>query len=155
MTTIAYRDRVMVADTQVTCGDGSKTITHHKIRILPDGTLYGCAGDTAAILRVQRWMERGMPSRPRPRIPKDTDFDLLMVKPDGSAWMLNDAFDFERIETEFVAIGSGAAYAMGAMACGRSAVQAVKVAARFDVNTSAPYDVLRIIKPPQRDGAAV
>jgi ATP-dependent protease HslVU (ClpYQ) peptidase subunit len=80
----------------------------------------------------------------RPRIGKDLSIDLLLVKPDGTAWLLNEAFDFEPVENEFIAIGSGAAYAMGAMACGRTAVQSLKVAARFDVSTSAPIDIVQL-----------
>jgi ATP-dependent protease HslVU (ClpYQ) peptidase subunit len=139
VTTIAYKAGILAADTQVTCGDGSK-MRARKIQELPDGSFYACAGDTSAILRIQRWMARGMPRRNRPRVPKDAEADLLMVKPDGSAWLLNDGFDFERVETPFVAIGSGAAYALGAMARGATAVQAIKIAAKFDVNTSAPID---------------
>jgi hypothetical protein len=143
VTTVAYRNGVLAADTQLTCSDGSKLLAH-KIQRLVDGSHYACAGDTTAILRVQRWMQRGMPSRPRPRIGKDLSIDLLLVKPDGTAWLLNEAFDFEPVENEFIAIGSGAAYAMGAMACGRTAVQSVKVAARFDVSTSAPIDIVQL-----------
>jgi ATP-dependent protease HslVU (ClpYQ) peptidase subunit len=139
VTTIAYKAGVFAADTQVTCGDGSKLIVH-KIKKLDDGSHYAMAGDTSAILRVERWMQRGMPTRPRPRINKETDCDMLLVKADGSAWLLNDGFDFEKVDNAFIAIGSGAPYAMAAMACGRNAVQAVKVAARFDVNTSGPVD---------------
>jgi ATP-dependent protease HslVU (ClpYQ) peptidase subunit len=135
---------VLAADTQATSADGTKSIAH-KLGKLPDGSIYGCAGDTSAILRIRRWLERGMPSRPRPRVPKETEWDVLLVKGDGSAWLLNNSFDFEKVEDAFCAIGSGSAYALAEMACGRSSVQAVKVAARFDVNTSTPIDILGVV----------
>jgi ATP-dependent protease HslVU (ClpYQ) peptidase subunit len=140
MTTVAYRSGVLAADTQSAGEDGTKYRMRKIHMTTHSGVLYGCAGDTSAILRIRRWMERNTTSRPR--LPKDTDADVLMVKPDGTLWMLNDAFDWEPVDAKFHAIGSGASFALGAMARGATAVQAVKIAARFDINTSAPIDTL-------------
>jgi ATP-dependent protease HslVU (ClpYQ) peptidase subunit len=138
MTCIAYRKGVLAADTQITCGDGRK-IRASKIQALPDGSYFACAGDSKAIVRISRWIHRGMPTKGRPRCSEDT-FDVIMVRQDGTLLTANDALDFEALSEPFYAIGSGGAYAMGAMARGATAIQAVKIAARFDTNTSGPVD---------------
>lgn len=145
MTCIAYRFGIIAADTQLTCGDWSKGRVH-KLRPMPGGGVYACAGESGATLRMQRWIDRGMPKRGRPRIKDEIEIDVLMVRPDGSVWMLDDSLVFEPRADEFIAIGSGAQYALGAMKRDKrcSARSAIVVAAEFDSNTSAPVDVVRI-----------
>jgi len=46
----------------------------------------------------------------------------------------------EEVLDDFYAIGSGAKVALGAMACGKSAIEAVRIAARYD-----PYTGGRIV----------
>lgn len=48
-----------------------------------------------------------------------------------------------RVSNTF-AIGSGCKYAMAAMACGKTPVEAVKVAAKFDVFTSGPVRTMAV-----------
>jgi len=61
------------------------------------------------------------------------DCYVLMVKPNGELFLAEDGLYFSGpIQCEYHAVGSGAKYALGAMAVGASAAQAVEVAARFD-----------------------
>lgn len=69
----------------------------------------------------------------------EPDCCVLMVKPDGKVFLAEGGLYFSGpIECEYHAIGSGAKYALGAMAMGADAVQAVNVAARFDPHCGAP-----------------
>ncbi len=143
MTTVACKDGVMASDTQVTCPDGTK-IRGRKIVELPDGSLLGCAGDGRTILRVQRWLEAGAPKRGKPRT---TDsFEAILLKPDGSMHIPNEVLEFEEIMDENFAIGTGGPYARMAMRLGKSASDAIELAAEFDSNTSAPVDARKLKK---------
>jgi ATP-dependent protease HslVU (ClpYQ) peptidase subunit len=141
---VGERETVLAADTQITCGDGSKMSTR-KIHAMPDGSLVAFCGDSRYINRVRRWLARGAPRKGRPRIDAD-EFDMLVVKPDGSLWGTNDALDLEPIEEPFFSIGSGRGYAMGAMARGATPKQAVRIAARYDINTGVPIDEERVTR---------
>ncbi|MGH8172309.1 MAG: hypothetical protein ACREPX_04135 [Rhodanobacteraceae bacterium] len=143
MTTIAYRAGILASDTQVTSTDGTK-VHMRKIGRLPDGSHYGFAGNVKDINRVLRWIEEGTPKRKKPR--PTEEIEAILIKPDGAIFVINDALEFEQILDKFFAIGSGGTYARAAMACGRSAVAAVKIAARFDANTSAPVETLTVIR---------
>lgn len=153
MTTIVYRDNVFGADTQSTCADGGKLILH-KIHTLPDGSVFACAGATSAIMKVERWMQDGQPKQ-KPKVGRNTEVDCLWVKLDGSAWLLNDRFEFEPSHNPFIAIGSGACYAMGFLDRWRkpgstsrvrtSRVRAaLRTAAKYDSQTGAPFDIVEI-----------
>lgn len=143
MTTIAYARNVMAADSQITFSDGSR-LQVKKLRRLPDGSIFGGAGDVPAINKLERWAGVGLVKRRRPRFGKAESADAILIKPDGSIWMFGAAIDPEKIEAEFIAIGSGSDFAMGAMAAGRSAVEAVKIAAQYDINTSEPIETIRL-----------
>ena len=66
-----------------------------------------------------------------------------MIKPDGSVFLADDSLYFSGpIECASYAIGSGALYAIGAMAEGASAERAVEVACMFDSHCGGPIVVL-------------
>ena len=142
MTCIAVRNRVMAADTQMTIGDEKLRVK--KLRVLEDGSIFGSAGDASAIDKLEEWVKAGAPKNKRPRINKELAIECLVLKPDGTIWFIGTDLVFEQLAAEFMAIGTGGAYALGAMARGATAVQAVKIAARFDVNTSEPIDKMEL-----------
>ena len=49
-----------------------------------------------------------------------------------------------RIRAKFLAIGSGAAVALGAMAAGADAKQAVRIACQFDAHTKGPVKAYKL-----------
>lgn len=145
MTTIAYSAGVMAADTQVTAGN--RKFRTHKVRRMADGGLIGGAGHLTNILRVQRWAEEGF-SGELPELKDGEDdegeFECLVVMGDGSAYLLDSELELMPIHDEFIALGSGGNYAMGAMACGMSPLEAVRIAARFDAATSEPVESWKV-----------
>lgn len=146
MTTIAYSGGVMASDTQVT--SGNRKLRACKVRRLKDGGLVGGTGNLAHILKIFRWAEGGLRRGNRPEFNGDgADAECLLVKGDGTIWLLDEELEPMQFEDPFLAIGSGGPYAMAAMECGRTPEEAVEVAAKFDAATSGPVQVWRLEAP--------
>lgn len=141
MTTIAYDGHAMVADTLATDSWGMKEVVRDKIWANAR-LLVGAAGEYGAI---HRWMvghlndgtsighllQSGYPS-----YNKDSDDPaIIVVARNTGAVYRHVAGVFARVSRPFHAVGSGRDYALAAMHLGRDAVEAVRVAAEFDVNT--------------------
>lgn len=140
MTTIAWRAPMLVADSQLTLGDDR--LRTKKLHTLADGSICGAAGDAPAIAKMMRWLSAGCPARRKPRFRPEHAVEVLLVRLDGSVWHYTHDLEPEKLEGRFAAIGTGGRYAVGAMHCGRNALQAVKVAAEYDAYTSGPFDTL-------------
>lgn len=144
MSTIAYRDGIMAADTRAYGGryepsPGRKA----KIHRLYDGSIVGLSTATIGLSeRYVAWLRDGAdPAKMTDKI----DIRVIMVKPDGKLYVADDSPYFAGpIETEFYAIGSGTCYAMGAMSMGATAEEAVRVACEHDPHTAAPIMVERL-----------
>ncbi|MDE2105424.1 MAG: hypothetical protein KGL39_49815 [Patescibacteria group bacterium] len=155
MTTIAYKGGMMAGDT---CWTLNKThITSlSKITRLASGALLGQAGDNDG-----REMEtflgkvkapRGLPFR-KELLELRISFAGLLVLPTGHVYRVDcrenptdydDEVGFTPITKKFAACGSGSDIALGAMAAGKTAREAVLIAAEFDVNTRTPVNSLRL-----------
>jgi ATP-dependent protease HslVU (ClpYQ) peptidase subunit len=139
MTTIVYRNGIMAADSRAYGGDKVPIGEKVKIRRLEDGTLLGA---TSAIVGasqlVMDWYAEGCPKKPEGYDIPDK-FTLLVVKPDGAAYMANDGPNLTGpLTAPFQAVGSGEEFALGAMAHGASAVEAVVAACKLDVWSDLP-----------------
>lgn len=138
MTTIAYRDGVLAADTLSTCNGMIETevvkIWDHK------GYLGGAAGSHALCNRFRSWFVGGMDGE-SPFHGGD-DGNGLVAVPDGKiiVWGKHGSWTVNRA---FYALGSGEQIAMGAMAAGASAQEAVKIAATMDTITGSKITVLK------------
>lgn len=138
MTTIAYRDGIMAADSCVANNAGTRLGRARKIHRLPDGTLAAGAGDFAAVLNVIDWLAAGQPTDERPAFEDETAVVLLLVHPDGIVGILETDLRECQVEGDYFAIGSGCEGALGAMAAGARAEEAVRIACGIDTNTSGP-----------------
>lgn len=141
MTTIAYKDGVLAADTQVTassCRVGSS----RKIGMIGP-VMWGAAGVLPLCQRFDAWVRGGCKGDPPPM--KDTDGDTaeaIIVFDGRVVCFRSDGLD--HITSPFYANGSGWRFAMGAMAAGASAVDAVRAAAVLDVHTGGEITVLSV-----------
>lgn len=148
MTTIAYRDGVLAADSWAVYSSeagGSRRHTCQKLyrKSITEGrktfdVVIGTAGEGFPALVFVDWYGSG---KPVPDVLQNLggDFLCVVLKPDG----LYEADVFcrlDKVKDEFYAIGSGAKAALAAMHCGKSAVEAVRIAARID-----PYTGGRIV----------
>lgn len=139
MTTIAYDGRTLAADRRVSTSNGTRYAPVTKLRRLPDGRLVGCGGSLNDGIQFVDWLLDSARKETRPRL--DESFRALVIDADGRL------LDYEQslIPTEEgvpFAIGSGSAYARAAMACGKTAAEAVGVAERFDLFTGDGVDTL-------------
>lgn len=139
MTTIAWDGTTLAADKQITWG-GTPIVTTklHRARSTEGHrVIFGCAGKSFEIQAFVDWLKgfRNMPVL--------TEIDFLCVDASGQVWCANQALQWLPVHSKQWAIGSGADYALGAMAAGVNAVQAIKIASRLDVDTGLGVNSLR------------
>lgn len=140
MTVVAYKDGVLAADKQSTFAGLRRTTT--KIARLPDGRLFGAAGNSSKCRALLQWFEKGDADA---KYPDDkNECMVLIVNLDGSLVYYDDGPTPILLEDPFTAIGSGRDYAMGAMDVGASAVKAVDVACKYDTGCGQGVDLLRL-----------
>lgn len=142
MTTVAYRDGVIASDSQVTSGD---VIVGRTAKCgCKNGVLYGFAGCLAFAQAFQAWIERGMEGDP-PTMKKDDSRAEAILVHDGHILSFDDD-GWDKLEMDYYAIGSGRQIAIGAMAVGASAVEAVKAAIKHDVYSGGEVHSFSAIK---------
>lgn len=134
MTVLAWDGRYLAADRQATFGGTAVPATkifRHK------DVLIGCAGDAQECLAFLEWYKSE-------NMPKPT------LKAEFSCYVISDKklYKYESMlypflmDTPFWAAGCGADYALGAMASGKTAQEAVEIACRFDIGCGLGVDVL-------------
>lgn len=125
----------------MTCnGVRFETTKAHK---LPDGSLFASCGEVENNVAVRQWLSG---SGDKPILSKDDSFDGILIKPDGTAWMLNKNLHPVAIESQCFATGSGRDFALLAMHLGKTAREAVDLAAEMDVWTGMGVTELHIEK---------
>lgn len=157
MTTIAYCRGVMAADSSQTAG-GVRTASVKKLHRLSSGAIMGACGSAdirALIPLIDKVRDpRKLPSAAELAATR-LDVTALIVFPNGkimtvSAGPINDdSTQYWGEVTEcgirgIAAVGSGDAFALGAMRAGKSAREAVAIACEFDVYSKQPVDTLKL-----------
>ena len=145
MTTIAYKDGVMAADSKCTDEYMAFLTRTQKIFRLANGALIGTAGDADArelmdLLAKSTW--KRLPSKGDLAATK-TNFAGILAFPNGKVFLVDvgthdvGSMDSEwtasilEVEERMCAVGSGQQFAIGAMAAGKSAHDAVVIACRY------------------------
>lgn len=146
MTTIAYRDGIVAADSAETGGDGVQTRCDklYRKRIGKRAVVIATAGDTYSGMVFVDWYGTGKPA-PEALIGLDLaqDFEVLVFDR-GDVWTCNHLCCLVEVIEPYVAIGSGRAHAITAMDCGRSAREAVRLASLRDCYTRAPIAAMSV-----------
>ena len=146
MTTLAYLDGMLAADSQETFDDCGKSLCQklYYIHKGPNkGDWLGTVGGTFSSHVFLEWYINPRKNR-RPELVdfKDSDdedaFRTLIMKPNGDLYLSSASCVLVPKKTVYFASGHGAAYAMGAMALGKSAGDAVWVACKHDDATCPP-----------------
>lgn len=136
MTTAAFDGKTLAADT---LAHTSVLLKVHKLHRLPDGALFAAAGALQEVIAVLEWLRGG-------EKPSDLqDFEGLIVTRTGAERLGERLMRVPCLEP-FYAIGSGAHFALAAMACGKNAIEAVRIAARFDPYTGGRVEFMRLGK---------
>jgi ATP-dependent protease HslVU (ClpYQ) peptidase subunit len=132
MTTIAYRDGLLVADTQLTIGETKLKCT--KISRLQKNLCIACAGPIKdESLAKKHFSQKDWMNREAPQVSKE--FECILIWKGTPYFCEKNLYPVE-IEHPFFAIGSGWKYAMAAMHAGDDARGAVKFASELDVYTN-------------------
>lgn len=148
MTTIAYRDGVMVADSRGYAGTAAPIGIKRKIHRLENGTLIGISCSVSGgSQEVLDWLMGGQVGE----ISEKTKarFTALVVHPGGEVEMfIDNDHSTGPLTAGYYAIGTGAEYAMGAMAAGCEAHDAVLIAISLDIWSARPlYMATKDIDP--------
>lgn len=147
MTTIAFKDGILAADRCTTMTGGAVDCIRfpnsaRKIFDIEDvkGVTHFVtgAGNPDHIMSLADWVQAGAVGK-HPAFEETTGF---VFTPGRGVRIFSDSSRGDWIEVEMFALGSGDAYAIGAMAAGASAVDAIKIAAQFDSDTSEFVDVV-------------
>lgn len=143
MTTIVWDGEILASDKQCSWDNLKTTVT--KISEV-DGFLFGCAGNYAHAQTLIEWFMSGADPKTFPDCQKGDDHvDMLVITPDRDIHIYGQSpYPMDFTETQKVAIGSGSEFALGAMAMGADAVQAVEVASAHDINTGQGIDILNL-----------
>lgn len=136
MTTIAYRDGVLAADTLFNANDMRDSYGPKIFRV--GKVLVGVAGSIAAGLRLRGWVESGMKGE-SPYFGTDHGNGIVASEAGVMVWSGAGCWP---VREPFYALGSGQAFAIGAMAAGKRSDQAVRIAARFDIYTGGKVTIL-------------
>jgi len=133
MTVVAWDGKVLAADRRATLGTLIRTTT--KIHRMENGDLCAYAGDAAAGEELLAWFRSGADQArfPIDRRKDDPWASLLVIRKRPRAILKYETTPYPlTFKDKTFAIGSGRDFALAAMACGRSAIKAVELAAKFD-----------------------
>ena len=140
MTTIVWDGQTLAADRLITLG--GHVMGHVvKIRRCEDGRLIGGCGELDVLSVFLNWLESGG-DRPECMSAKSVA-DGVEIGRKGEVWF-HSQHGRTLMTPGPLALGSGARYALAAIACGKTAVEAVKVAAKFDTCTGGRIDALTL-----------
>lgn len=153
MTTIVFRDGIIAADNQVTSEGGTRLGTRAKLLRIGDG-VFGFAGDVNAVERASTYLRalygqsRGFAALfghipHRPDLPEGS-VTVIEVSRRGVRMYGASLFP-EPIAGPYFAIGSGRDFALGALAMGATAAEAVRAAIQFDVYSGGPIQALSLV----------
>ena len=148
MTTIAIKDGVVAADSQLT--DGNTLLQVQKVHRLPDGGVVTAAGSWGKAYAAIRWMLDGQKGEP----PEFEDATLVVVRPDKSIWVAENQFPAYPLVGFLYAAGCGADLARLLMAQGKTPAEAVSGACELDALSSGPIHTMTVY-PPRGDGLEV
>lgn len=148
MTTIAWDGKSLAGDRKRTFGSTPMPCTKvfrapAPTKCLPGGVLFGCAGDSFDAHAFRTWIEAGEPDA-RPTF---KNLGIIGIDAQGRCWQASDGYSFIPVSLPKWAGGSGADYALGAMACGKTAAEAVEIAITLDNSSGLGVDVLTLDSP--------
>lgn len=141
MTTVAANKTTIASDLQYTYGNTrfkgkTKIFDFPKEKaqfvLKTDRVLAGVSGDAVQIAHLVEWLHDGEPTSKPPKLKK---LQLLALTGDNKLYWGDGLSSFIQIDEPFWAIGSGMDFAIGAMKQGATPLEAVKIAAKSDVNT--------------------
>ena len=150
MTIIAVKNHIMAADSGTFSGSIVYRMAdgHPKIVRAPDGSLVGAAGTSYDTYLLREWAKNGLNFADTPKISDEKDEPLawLWLRPDGTLWRGNNAFNICPSQPIYSIGYEGACQvAEGAMWAGATAPEAVQIAIDHCVYVAGPVQVERLV----------
>lgn len=141
---------MLVADRQISYSNITDGETTKIVKRKKDGALCGTTGVTTLGAQFKRWFLAGgkgdYPHSLKITENPDDQATAFIIYPDGKVIDYTPSGWYEKTIDGFFAEGSGFELALGAMAAGKNAKEAVLIAAGFDKNTGGSIDVLELGK---------
>jgi hypothetical protein len=147
MTVICFRDGVLAADRLITdhwehrLGDVAKIFRTKTAS-------YGYSGYWGDSGLFKEWVRTELDPTRRPQF--NADLELIRIDANGAAFSAGKTPIFQAINAPFFALGSGRYLAMGAMAFGATAEEAVRIAIQYDTGCGGEVDVIRYAEQPNQ-----
>lgn len=139
------------ADTQNTAGGANVTRVSTKIEKLSNGLYFLGSGHSLTIGLCRQWALAKLQMDYAPdweTYLEDTTeygFECLVIDPKTwRVWLLDGEMVPIEIIDDIYGVGSGAAYAIGALMAGVPMMRALEIAGERDAYTSGPYEVKQI-----------
>lgn len=141
MTTIAWDGLTLAADR---CRLNGRDTRQEICKLWMAGEfVFAIAGDLCDGPVIREWLLHGARWKDRPEMvdQQNPTVGLAVRRRDGAIFLIEGRRSMlVELPGGPTANGSGATYALAAMACGKSAVEAVEIAARFDAGTGFGVD---------------
>lgn len=144
MTTIAMTKDEIACDLQFTHGSGYKfkgSTKVHEIynpQICDTPFFVAFAGSVEAGQAGLAWLVD-----PSNKPPKTSGAEFVVLTKNKKMFTFQNPSKWIPIEEKYYAIGSGSQYAAGALAAGKTPIEAVKIAAKHDPHTGVGYKVFK------------
>jgi hypothetical protein len=145
MTVVAFRDGTMAADTRLS--DYNSASRASKLIRLQDGGVAGGCGLWSAAYAGLKWLAEGgsLDGSEDKRVLPDIDGAVILIaRPDGSLWLLENRFPAFPLIDRTAVIGCGAEAAKLALALGKSAPEAVALVTKQDLLCGGPVQSLKV-----------
>lgn len=157
MTVIAFKAGIMAADTMLTGFNAQQRV--QKLVRLPDGGVAGGCGQWVPAYTCLKWLADGgdpfggaVLARSKGDLPSVDGACILIARPDGTLWTLEDEFPATPLMDTVAAVGCGADAALMAMDLGLSAVEAVAKVTKRDVFCAGPVQSIEVYSAPDYPG---
>ena len=127
MSVVAWDGKTLAADKMSVYEN--TIIKTKKMRKLPSGEVFAWAGSVENALAVVKWYEDGQNDIEWPKCQETNDYAQVVFLKDGKLYEFEQMPIPQEVTGFPRAWGSGATFALGAMAMGADAIKAVKITA--------------------------
>ncbi len=142
MSVVCWDGKTLAADKQITSSEMLKS--GRKIYQTRAGNIAAFTGSLEQGLVLIRWHEAGSDESKWPAFQRTADWTRLIIA-NSMHCVTYDQEPIEQvIDGPFAAWGTGRDFAMGAMAMGANAAQAVEIASRYNVYCGCGVDVFEL-----------
>lgn len=151
MTTIAVNKYGMAGDQQYSHSGGMTFRGGSKIMLVPSDysieyydtpkMIMGICGDADSMAAVWEYVfDSNRPSK----IPKFKNSEIIALTADGKITTTLNLHTWLIVKEPFYAVGSGMRYAMAAMDSGKTPLEAVKIASKYDMYTGKGFNEIKL-----------